>query len=305
MSNSRRFFRYDVKIPCYIEPILGEVEAFVPVSVQRLVASPMYKEFQNERVKLYDLLKQASKENMPGLVIVDVLLKRLEFTQWMIDALVEGKSPKSFDDFSYRRKHYVSFKKPELGSGNKIRSLIDSQYDQVKVIADELLETVDTAPGDKMFFYPNPQMAPYEHLTYVTNLVELAKKGVLLAQILNGFSEWLNWMISIHNELKKSQEGTASPDNWPLKDINLSQGGIAFRSDKEFPKFTNFSVVMKLDNSLIYFAAKLVSCRKPKDLDSFIVALEFDMPEAQKQQQILNFIQRDEVRMAMKVAMGT
>jgi len=301
MANVRRFFRYDIELPCLINK-MQEAQEYIAPQIAYLNESPEA-EYAHARIQdVRALMKEASETELKGLQLFDNIYRLLEFANWMMELLIHNKSPKQQENYLYRLKWYRDHNKANLdGRSSQVKLLMEALFAHLDQIIDELIETAENALDDKTFFFTQPPMQAFDDKTFVKNLHQLAENKVFPAMLLCAMIDWTNWLGQLHNLLKITLDRTSHSELWPMQKINLSQGGVAFESAEQHERFSRFVVLMKLDEKLIRVEAKQVSCRPLKGQDKYLVALEFDLVDASKQSEILHFIQRHEVSQAMFV----
>jgi hypothetical protein len=296
VANVRRFFRYDVEIPIYIETVnafhneLAQLrESVFPQSeVARLEA------IDEELNQKLDAVFQRKPE---AIHVFLSLNKRLDFIHWLLDHLVELQDPRKESDYKYRLKMDQRHQPPTSKKETKLLPLMQNFYYQIDEIVHELLSVVEKSYEGKIFTYIPTPRPTFEHTKYVHNLEELADNGTLPAQILVLLIEKYNLLVGVLNRLKERYRKISDSQLWPVRKVNLSAGGVSFISETPYERFARFHVFMQLDETLLICEGRMVVMR-PAEEGRYLVGLEFEFLPFEKQQAITRFIQYHELKEA-------
>ncbi|MPQ77522.1 hypothetical protein [Hydrogenovibrio sp. JE_KL2] len=304
MPNVRRFFRYDVEIPIYFEKV-EELDILNPVSRTQLMS-------QREEVHLADLSDQINSylekvftvdSNM--MHIFHVLNHRIDFMAWLLDCLISSQDPSAKHDYKFRIRENNRMHFPSIKDNSKVKSLIEGMDACISGHLAELIESVQNNIEGKIFLFPRKKQPVFDPTLFVTNLDSLSGQGVAAAKVFVLIIEKLNLWENVFIRLKESRELISDPDNWPLRQVNLSAGGFRAKTDDLFPKFTMLNVFMRLNEDILICRGKLVASKPAKNAKEGEpkndLLVEFDFLSLENARKITYFIQHTELQHAMEM----
>lgn len=301
MANVRRFFRYDVEIPLYFETVdlhghhvhAGRRDLFHLEEETRL---------EELNAQIGTLLEEVFTADTDAMHIFYMLNHRIQYMAWLLDDLVEGLDPRLRNDYKFRMREDKKHKPPMTRRDSKVGPLIQGFYLQIEDHIAELIETVQNSIEGKIFLFPRKVKPMFESDDYVTNLSQLAEKGVLPARTLVLLIEKLNIYETVFARLKKVFHQISDPDSWDVQRVNLSAGGFGFLTNQKFKDFAYMNVFMQLDDDILVCRAKIVLNKKMARGDFlFRVAVEFEFLTSEHAEKITLFTQHKELKAAMQV----
>ena len=301
MENARRFFRYDVEIPIYLQT-LGDFDHTLK-KLRGTVLDP------EEEIRLEVLDKEITSaidalfiKNAQTANVFYTLNKRLNFIHWILDRFMDLEDPTEDGQFSYRLREDHRLVVPKAGRSEKLRPLIENFFFQTEDVVEELVRVAETSIEGKLFLFQPTQRLHFDVNDYVHNLEELAQKGVLPASVLILLVEKFNLLVDVLNRLKVHYRTITDSHSWPEKRVNLGAGGCSFFTEVFYEKFSRFHVFMKLDDEIIVCEGRMVMVREVNvEEGKFLVGLEFEFISIETQRMITLFIQLRDLRATMAV----
>lgn len=304
MPNVRRFFRYDVEIPIYFEKV-EELDVLNPISRTQLMS-------QREEVHLADVndqingyLEKVFTVDSNMMHIFHVLNHRIDFMAWLLDCLISYQDPSAKHDYKFRIRENKRIHFPLIKDNSKVKALIEGLDACISGHLAELIESVQNNIEGKIFLFPRQKQPLFDPMLFVTNLESLSSQGVTAAKVFVLVIEKLNIWESVFLRLKESRELISDPDNWPLRQVNLSAGGFRVKTDDLFPKFTMLNVFMKLEDDILICRGKLVTSKPAKNVaegePQNDLLVEFDFLSLENGRKITYFIQHTELKHAMEM----
>ncbi len=301
MENARRFFRYDVEIPIYLQT-LGDFDHTLK-KLREVVLEP------EEEVRLGMLDKEILIEidelfikNTQTANVFYTLNKRLKFIHWILDRFMDLEDPREDGQFSYRLREDHRLAVPKAGRSEKLRPLIENFFFQTEDVVEELVQVAETSIDGKLFLFQSTQRLHFDVNDYVNNLEKLVQKGVLLAKVLMLLVEKFNLLVDVLNRLKVHYRPITHSSFWPERRVNLSAGGCSFLTDVFYEKFSRFHVFMKLDDEVVVCEGRMVMVREVNEgAGKFLVGLEFEFIPFETQKSITLFVQLRELKDTMVV----
>lgn len=300
MANVRRYFRYDVTVPIYFEPVDHDAyatrEQLLPVREQL--------KLNGLNAKLDGLLGGifSTEVTSASLQVFYTLNVRINHFAWLLGDLLEAKDPRKRADYNFRQREDRKHLTPKMRENSKIGPLIEGLFLHVSEHIAELVETINQSVGGKIFLYPRKNRPLFTAQEYVKNLPQLAQQGVVPAQILILLIEKLNLYETVFFRLKQAYKHISDDRLWQKQSINLSAGGFGFLTNQVYEVFSELNVFMMIEGERIICRGKIVMVRKLTDGDFiFRVAIEFGLLSHVDAQKITLFVQKTELIEAMEI----
>ena len=293
MSNVRRFLRYDLTLPIYIElcredgaPLDFDETAFIEPR-DRAHWSALVQE-------IVEVSGQVAVKNPAMVAIFHNLDRRLNFMFIMLDALTRNENPAQEDKYRYMVREDDKIQQPELPAA-KISTLIRELYKHSELTMRELRHVVESARGN-LFIFPLNPVQVFNHCDFVLNLEQVAEKGNPLAKLILLLEEKYNLAVKVLQRFKAYYRMRADVQAWPTLRVNLSAGGAGFWHPRELPLFKPINVFLKLD-ALFAVQGKVTFARRLAEGGErpWRIGIDFGMLSEQEQRQISLFIQHREL----------
>lgn len=299
MANVRRFLRYDVRLPVYLElcderglPLgLGE-QAFLPPELEDHLAGVTE--------SLNRVLEALAKESSASAYLLHQYNMRLNFLQWLLTQLAHNEDPKADERFAFRLREDAKIKGPELPNrGSKIGALLHGLFMHLDLVIKAVLEGVLNS-HEKLFVFPQHELTPFDHRQYVLNLEQVAEKGSLLAQAVLLLEDKLNTLLKVFQRLQAFYRMRSAVDEWPVETVNLSAGGAGLWHDAPLKLFGPINVFLALDDGVFASRGKVVFCRQLGQGDRpWRVGIDFEWLPSEAQLRLTRFIQWRELEDTM------
>ncbi len=299
MNSIRRFLRYDVEIPLYLEMV--DLEGGQKHFTESDVITPAEKDsIEAMQRQLDKITENIVKMDSDTIYTFHVIAHKTKFFVWLLENLMQNIDPTKSNDFKFRVREFSKLRIPAALKGSKVGSLIEGIDHAVAHNVNELIETVDNSIEGKIFLYPRGVHAVFDADKYVKNLQALSDKGISIAQMLVLFIKILNVWETAFNRLKALNKHISDPTEWEREKINLSAGGLGLKTAKSYEKFSYLNVFMALGEQILICRGKMVLC-SPIGENLNRVAIEFDFLSMENAEKITLFLQRQELLDAMKV----
>lgn len=300
MANVRRFFRYDVEIPIHFELVESEGIS-LHARREQLIDLEEEARLQDIDDQLDVLIDEEMNADVKASELFYNLNHRINFMAWMLDKLMLLEDPKDAHDYKFRIREDNKLADPHISETSKIGHLIEGFNTRLNLHILELVESIQNSIDNKVFIFPRPVNPIFESITYVTNLEQLAQKGVVPAKVLVLLIEKLNIWEKTFTRLKIANRVISDPEAWTVNKINLSAGGFSLDTEREFGRFAILNVFMKLGDDILISRGKLLSSRELIKGELNKIAIEFEFLSVENAEKITLFVQQQEIRDAIKL----
>ena len=299
MANMRRFLRYDVEIPIFLEKLDREG---LPVGLSDQTFLPQNERFYLEglRQELESTIDELGRQSPKSVYILYQLVRALDLLIFLIDRLAENQNPKEDPTYNYRMREHDKIDRAavEKMRGSKIGVLLVALLDRLEQSVREVRGIVELAEDDLFIFPLNPE-EPFDHSLYVRNLEKVAHQGNLIAEAILLIEKLYNGWLKVLQRLKDFYAYRARVKDWPVRMVNLSAGGIGLWVDEPWEMLERLHVYMRLD-TLVAAHGKVVFVRQfPDHQPSWRVGVDFEWLPVTKQKLITLFVQRRELEDTM------
>ncbi len=298
MNSIRRFLRYDVEIPLYLEMVNmeGVQKRFSESDVITLEELDSIDKMQRE---LKNIMEDVANLDSDTIYTFHLISHKTNFMVWLLEHLMKNSDPTQSNDFKFRTREFKKLRILNTLEGSKIGALITGIDQAVVKHVNELTETISNSIEGKIFLYPRGEHDLFDSTNYVKNLQTLADKGVSIAKVLVLFIQILNKWETAFNRLKALNKHISEPSDWELTKINLSAGGLSLISTNCYEKFSYLNIFMGLGDQILICRGKMVVCTQIND-DTNRIAIQFDFLSMENADKITLFLQRQELLDAMK-----
>lgn len=296
LKNVRRYFRYDVEIAYTIL----KVEDHQPLD-KRLVKAMTPHALQAEKDNLkalqsYFVTMQETASKTA--VIFEPLVRKVEFLEWLLKQFAQGLNPRVQPLFAQKYKADKAISRPSLPATSHIAPLILGLYDDLESNIQLLLDVIRKALHQRIFMFPVADVAKFRSEDYISNLKQLANRGILPAQLLVSLIEHFNFQVDLFNCLIEVHQPLSNIENWSMQSINLSASGLAFMTSEKYEKFGYVDCLLKLDSEILLMRGKVLDQIEMR-MGTFKTLVDFQLPTEVEQTKIHHFIQQKEIQEAM------
>lgn len=256
--NKRQFFRMNVELPLYIQP-LDSSRVLSADSKHLFLSRQQQNAFKQYQAELFNLFQDEQHLNNGAVELFSEINQRLDFLVWLLDLLMQGQNPRQQADFYLRLDQDRLVTLPEGNGQSSVFPLIHALFYHVDELISSLIETIEHSIEGKVFLYTRADYEPFSGSRYLHNLDALADKGNWLAQVLQNLIFKLNIYEQAYLKLKAYFKDLSYPERWPMKAVNLSTGGIGLEVEKPYQLEDKLCVLLLIDNQVLYAQAKVVA----------------------------------------------
>jgi len=294
-SEQREFFRFDVKVPYYLEP-LNDKGLCLHVTRKDLISDAEYQAILKESEVLNHLFTDNQHLENGGVQVFGELNQKLEFMILLLESVLEGKDIRQTADYEQKVADNNKFSIPDAHSSAKIIPLLQAFYLHVDEYIYELMDVVAHSVHGKVFMYhkESPKAFNVEH--YIRGLNAVANKGNWLAQVITLLVKKLNHYERLFSNLKQAYKSLSNVEDWPVESINLGAGGFAIYTDNGFNQHQQVCSLFKMDDEFVFAEAKCVyQAIEPDSHGRMRTAFEFANISAEDSAHIVRFLMAQEL----------
>ncbi len=299
MANVRRFLRYDLALPVYVEPCDDDGH---PLGLKEQDLWPAQLRFHLDGVdeRLQQVLTALGQDSGRSAYVLHQFNMRLNFLAWLLARLAENEDPKADGGFAFRLREDGKVPPPALSEDSKVGHLLHALFMHIDLAIREVVAVVRDS-HDRLFVFPLNPVEPFDHREYVANLEQVSERGSLLAKAILLLEEKLNTLLAVLARFKEFYRLRADVRAWPVDTVNLSAGGIGLWRAEALPLFSPVNVFVSLDDGVFAAHGKVVFCRKLKEGDKpWRIGIDFEWLPVAQQQRMTRFLQRRELADTMK-----
>ena len=177
----RAFFRFDVSLPVYFEPMTGD-KTCLQVRKNQLIEEHAAEQMVLQSTQLQHLFEDATHIENGGVQVFTEFDQKLKFMAWLLESIADGHNPKEDKEFKQRMLDQAQYKPPEGKGGSKVIPLLQALYLRIDNSISELLSVFDKSVSGKVFMFQKPVTELFRSQKYISNLVVLAQKKKLVSQ---------------------------------------------------------------------------------------------------------------------------
>lgn len=295
VAEKRMFFRFDVSLPYYLEPMDSELGCFQ--TDERKIISPSEKASLKALNESLEQIFKDSEHIQNGSVEVFLgLSQKLDFMVWLLESLINGDDVLHSDQYQQHSHDQQRFIIPSSNKSSKILPLLQAFSNKIDLHIDDLSDVMKNRLGRNVFLYSQNEIKLFSLRHYVSGLDELAQKGNWLARTIVTLAKKLNSYETILLKLKKVHKKLSDTDCWPHEKINLGEGGFAVFSKQDIESNQKVCVLLKLEETFIFAKAFCVYQTRHTDKLSYNrTAFQFEEMSSENSAHIVRYLMAQEL----------
>lgn len=290
MRNVRRHFRLDVVIPAVIK--LADQNEVIRLVVPELANGQWQSSEAVYDQQLMQLNQALLAENeLAGKVIGDLLL-RVNLLCEAIMLLVQGRSVYENIEF-YKTRRGKTPLAMQLKPGNATSDMLRAFNAKLDFYFDVVDKAIHKEYADYLQALTHSEFAFDEKLA---DLSEKAVKGSLLAKLALQMDEKLRRHVLFLIKFRQEVSYLVDKNAWPLRQLNLSAGGVGFISHDPYPKFARLLIDFRfpgVDKEVFNMTGNIVNSRPVPE--GYYIAVEFTNASEAIQHRIILLLQNEEL----------
>lgn len=291
MRNVRRHFRLDVVIPAVIK--LADQNEVVRLVVPELASG----QWQSSEAAYDQQLAQfnqalLAENELAGKVIGDLVL-RVNLLCEAIILLVQGHSVYEGIEF-YKTRRGKTPLAMQLKPGSATADLLRAFNAKLDFYFDIVDKAIHKAYADYLQALAHSEFVFDEKLT---DLTEKAVHGSLLAKSVLAMDEKLTRHVPLLIKFRQEVSYLVDKNAWPLRQLNLSAGGVGFISRDPYPKFARLLIDFRFPTAgkaeVFNMTGNIVNSRPVPE--GYYIAVEFTNASEAIQHRIILLLQNEEL----------
>ncbi|MEA1989407.1 MAG: PilZ domain-containing protein [Pseudomonadota bacterium] len=291
----RTFFRFDVNLPYYLEPLTTEGLCF-HIAREELISPAEYQSLLNETHKLNSLFQDERHIQNGGVQIFTELNQKLELMVWLLDSFIEGVDIHEGSEYRQRLEINRKTSMPEAKGSSKVLPLLQAFYLRLEDYISELVDVIEHSVHGKVFMYHKTSPKPFRIEQYISGLSALASKGNWLAQVITLMVAKLNHYESLYIKLKQAYQTLSDSEKWPIERVNLGAGGFAIYTASNYAISQQVCVLFKMDDEFVFARASCVyQSNKPNTQAKKRTAFQFDDLSSEDSAHIVRYLMAKEL----------
>ena len=292
MRNVRRHFRLDVVIPAVIK--LADQNEVVRLVVPEL-ASGQWQSSESRYEEQLTKLSQAllAENELAGKVIGDLVL-RVNLLCDAIILLVRGHSVYEGIELYKTRRGKIPLAM-QLKPGSATADLLRAFNAKLDFYFDLCDKAINKCYADYLQAIAHSEFAYDEK---ITDLTSKAVGGSLLAKCVLQMDEKLTRHVNFLVRFRQEVSYLVDKNAWPLRQLNLSAGGVGFVSHDPYPKFARLNIDFRFPTPLgkaevFNMTGNIVNSRPIPE--GYYIAVEFTNATEALQHKIILLLQNEEL----------
>lgn len=306
-GNSRRYFRYDLKIKYFISPQLNYSNTEIQTNgINYFNRSTEEQIVMLKALVLHEFRQIHRHQDILRKIVQDIFL-RFDIVMNYLRMINQGEDVR-------RRQSYWSNREKLLGGFESMHILADMAprtYDYMCLIEKKfvlyssmLQETVDKSTKAKLHFSDYPEAFLFEseiRQGFERRGVDFAKNPLI--RFLIALEKLFEKGFEPFNNLASDYLLYQKHESWIEREVNLSACGLSIFNSRIYPNLMPVNIKVLLQNShndTIEFEGKVVRSRFNRKLNLNETAIDFYFPKPTSQQELLSYLHRLEVRRALE-----
>lgn len=294
-AEKRTFFRFDVSLSYYLEP-MNEKSRCLQVERAELLSNQEFRDIADETEQLMHLFQDKQHIENGAVKLFNDLNQKLDFMIWLLETMLQGADVKNLEEFHSRRELDLKITSPDFKGSSKILPLLKGYFLRVDDYIAELIDVIEHSIHGKVFLYSKPVLKPFRTENYIKGLTALAQKGNWLARVITLLVSKLNHYEKLLVNLKKAYRKLSDYDAWPIENVNLGAGGFAVYTSRIYANTEKVCALFKMDDGFVFGEASCVyQSDKRNASEQMRTAFQFDEISAEDSAHIVRFLMAKEL----------
>ncbi|MEA1989723.1 MAG: PilZ domain-containing protein [Pseudomonadota bacterium] len=306
-GNARRFHRVNMPTRFFIVPSS-------PIKDREIYATGadyFPRNYVNMiETRKYDTIRSVEKIKEQSALVTEIfsdVIEDIEFFGECTKNISQGINPKS--DVSYWLK--VSEKLKGFHSIQRIQASSPKTFQYLSLIEEKYLsflkrmvESINKSTPEH--FEVNGHLPIGFKLDEMMTVFEQPKFArIPLIQAMLHLSEFLEAYLNVYRQINDDNYLKQFPQEWPLKEANVSASGVAVYLPKGFDLYSRVDVYLyfEKENRILNFDGSVVDLREDNENHKQRIAINFEFPDGGNQDFLQQQIQKQEVKECMKFAL--
>lgn len=306
-GNARRFNRINMPLRYFIVPSS-------PIRDREIYATgaEYFPTIITDRLQAQKLATKTSvsKVQEQGALITEIftdIISDIEFFGECCRKISRGESPKS----DHRMWNKVSNRLKGFGSIEKIKTSSPKTYQYFAMIEEKyiihlrsLTFSIQSSTPEE-FKVQGHLPIGFEIDKIMTSFKQPKFSKIPLVQALVHLADFLEVYLDVYRNINDDNYLRQYPQEWPMKEANVSASGLAVFLPKRFELYMKLDVYLYLENNgkVLQFDGSVVDRREDNDKGLERVAVNFEFPDGDNQDALQQEIQKQEVKECMKFAL--
>lgn len=297
-ADKREFFRFDVRLAYYIEPLNQDGQCF-HISRKKLVKQAEEDRLDEINASLEWLFEDRHHIENGGVEIFKGLNEKVSFMAWLLESILHSDNVLMSDEYHERSLKQHRFDLPTSEGSSKVLPLLQALSRRIDGYIEELSAVLKNSLSGKVFIYHKKRQASFNIQNYLNGLDGLAHKGNWLAKVIIDVVSRLNVYEGRLNRVKEAYKVLSDVDNWPEADVNLGAGGFALYLDDEMDINQKICVLLKVDDGFVFSKASGVyAAKKANAAGKYRTAFQFEDIAEEDSSHIVRYLMSKELESA-------
>lgn len=301
-GNGRRFHRVDMPIRYFITPSSPIRDREIYATGANYFPESTLKLIETKKNLILHSIQKIQTNDLALKIIFTEIIESIDFFGNCLKDITNGKSPKS--DLNYwiqlkesqkGFKHFASLEKTSPKTFQYLKS-IEQKY---LTYLEYLIESIEKSDPSHFFIRGRlPTGFKIDELLLTFQNPKLKK--IPLIQSFLHLTEFMETYLKVFQRINDDNYLKQFPKEWPIKESNVSAGGLAVFMSKGFRLYTKVDAFLYFEpeNKLLSFDGTVVGFRSVKNFQERI-AINFEFPSGHDQMFLQQEIQKHEVEECM------
>lgn len=302
--DSRRFFRLDLPVQCFVIPRnrIPSCDVYATSAVYVTQQRMLLAQQQLEKVKEW---LQALQENtdLVKKVYLDII-NRLMFFNDVMRSVEQGKEPFKLNDYGRNlalakaeNSHLEAYKE----NSPKSYAFFKAIENKIKIYLNEIHYMAQHSSSRELGYRHVLYSMPTQADLNLKTLQESRFDKLPLPQFIRSLTEYVNLNLASFAELQKDYVLKRFPTQWPEMTVNLSEGGIRLELPKLMRPGEVVCVAFHCDahTSVVGLKGTVIGSEAVAQTERYRMRINFDFPGRAEQMVIQKIMNRFEIKQSI------
>ena len=304
-GNARRFHRINMPLRYFIVPRSPIRDREIYATGADYFPASLLSKIEGSKHFTLQSVDRIQEQNALLTEIFNEIILYIEFFGDCARSISHGQNPRQDPGYWMRvKEHQQGFKQAIRiqASSPKTFQYLQMIEDKYLAFLNRMVESIDQSTPSH--FYVSGHLPVGFKVDEMISIFQAPKfQKIPLIQAILNLSKFMDAYLEIYRQINDDNYLKQFPQEWPLKDSNVSASGLAVHMDKRYDLYSRVDVFLYFEaqDRVLPFEGSVVDIRTDERKQMERIAINFEFPSGRDQNFLQHEIQKQEIKECMKI----